>query len=943
MNPTNGQHGDIIDTVTDGAEQTLVPVAAINPPPIPPPKDGAGEWPIFISYRRGPTSSEIAKWLKEELEREPLEAVNGQVFQLNVFVDALEPVHGDFQKYLVPHLQHSRMLIVITDTGASRRRGTGIDYLFDELDWWAKHRAKTAPILLDTDRISAATLIAREPQFQSWGKSSWLECYWNEWSAGTPSKLQQEQLRLLRVIRESIRTYGHDIHLAEVRRLRRMLRWVLGIALIAILSTIGVGGLARQLYSTLVTSESRRYGMSINGARFAINSEDYAAARTTLAECPKSQRQWEWNHLWIKADSSDQQWFAHSEGAHGIVFSLDEKKLYSVGHDGCLKAWEVATGRELFRVCLPLPPTRPGNEAIEAMLREAGVKPTPVRFGPLALSPDGTLLAAGTSRGALKLWRASNGEDVATVENAHEQSILEMAFVSNEILLTGSQDGTLFAWDLKSTPPTSRLIREFSNPLTFCLSEDRTRLAISTSRSSEVNSPSTAILFSLDKDLTLQQLRRGRISPDLVSSLVYFGENHGVVAADYQGDLIFMPESDLAPEVRPAIPTRLKGSELLLALASTRDGKLVASGAKDGRILLWNAAEKRVIRVLPGHQGGVDRLCFSNSGVRLASASDDGEIRIWTTTDSSATEQTLALDFDCWAMSVRPGGKSFAVAGHAGKVRIFSASDCSEMNQGQSEPEQRIDWLQYSPDGNLLVSIDLQGKLGVWNSTTLTMTAIDSNEWTAKQAYFNPAGNIVALFDDGAVRTLNANDFSQISEIVTAIPNTDPNSNPVQVICPLFPLRSTPKSDWCLALARTNGPIEIVSQAGKLSQMLTPVLSGVQCMSFSVDGRLLAVVSFDELICWDLYDRRVVVRIAKPHEKPIRTLVFSPDSRRLCTGSEDSTCKMWDLDEGILLFQCEPLNGIVHGLGFLKHGRDLVIAPCDSSIRILRSELIPRD
>ena len=919
------------ENLVDDANNVLkVNLVTPTAPPIAPPKQGTGEWPIFISYRRSPLTSEIAKWLKEELEKEPIESVSGQVFRLNAFVDSLEPVHGDFQKYLVPHLEHSRMLIVITDSGSARRHTTSRDYLYDELDWWARKRPKTAPILLDTDRRSAAALVTNEKQFKSWGKSSWLECYWTEWQTN-PSVFQRESGRLLRVIRESVRTYGHDIHLAEVRRLRRLLNWVIRFAAVTTLAAIGIGVLAFQLNRTLATSEARRYGLSTNTGALAIKNEDYASARTALGESPHSLRGWEWRHLWRKSDSSEKNWMAHPDGARGIVFSRDEKTLYSTGRDGCLRAWNVDNGLERFTVCLPIEP-RPGDEAIQAVLLKAGIKPKPAVFGPIALSPNGEILAAGTARGALTFWNATDGRQIAVVDSAHEQSILEVVFASNETLLTAGQEGTLLAWDLKSTPPRSRIIDVNEQPVLFSLSADRARLATAVSRMSEADSPTTATFFSVDKELNITRLRGGRVSPDLVSSIVYAGPNHSVVAADFQGNLIYLEENNKTPNVKSAVSPRLKGIDAILSLTATSDGTILASGAKGGTIKLWNVANKSLLRVLPGHKSGVSRLCFSHSGTKLASAADDGEIRLWSVLNSAAAEQIIRLDFDAWAMSIHPDGATFAVSGHEGIICFFNGADGTEIGRAHSDNQSRIDWLQYSPDGRSMVSIDEFGKLMIWKTKEKTGKSIElPQETKIKQAFFNPDDKLIVLVEPGVMETWDPSEPPQSRQ------TSDEIVNPIRVLLPIVQIDCASNPIWHLAMARQDGLIEFVNKQGKISSKLSTPLVEITCLAATSDGHLLAAANSDELICWAMSSRSQVMRIKRPHESPIRSLAFSPDSHRLCSGSEDSTCKVWDVDQSIGLYQTDVLEGIVFGVGFLNDGCNLLITPCDSSVHILRT------
>jgi WD40 repeat protein len=76
----------------------------------------------------------------------------------------------------------------------------------------------------------------------------------------------------------------------------------------------------------------------------------------------------------------------------------------------------------------------------------------------------------------------------------------------------------------------------------------------------------------------------------------------------------------------------LKGHrERIYALAFHPDGKLLASGANDNTIRLWDL-ESGIERLeLRGHENYVHGLSFSPDGSTLASASGDNTVRLWST------------------------------------------------------------------------------------------------------------------------------------------------------------------------------------------------------------------------------------------------------------------------------------------------------------------------
>jgi hypothetical protein len=199
------------------------------------------EWDIFLSYRRSALTEKVARWLQNELQKEPVESTTGQRFDLDVFVDVTEPHRPDFQRNLTPILEHSRALIILADAGATRRKSE-CDYLYQELDWWADHRKKTPFIVLQLDSISGSSLL-NDPKFKDnkWDKVNCLDCFFEDWES-QPDTGKLSKSELLAKLRESIRDYGQVIHHEEVEKLkqRALIAWTLAAAALLALVVAGV-------------------------------------------------------------------------------------------------------------------------------------------------------------------------------------------------------------------------------------------------------------------------------------------------------------------------------------------------------------------------------------------------------------------------------------------------------------------------------------------------------------------------------------------------------------------------------------------------------------------------------------------------------------------------------------------------------------------------------
>ncbi|KAG8707355.1 pre-rRNA processing protein [Ceratobasidium sp. 395] len=66
----------------------------------------------------------------------------------------------------------------------------------------------------------------------------------------------------------------------------------------------------------------------------------------------------------------------------------------------------------------------------------------------------------------------------------------------------------------------------------------------------------------------------------------------------------------------------------VLALALSFDGRYLASGGRDKRILVWDVKEDRVVKVFEGHKDAVTALSFRKNSLQLYSASLDRTIKL---------------------------------------------------------------------------------------------------------------------------------------------------------------------------------------------------------------------------------------------------------------------------------------------------------------------------
>jgi WD40 repeat protein len=78
--------------------------------------------------------------------------------------------------------------------------------------------------------------------------------------------------------------------------------------------------------------------------------------------------------------------------------------------------------------------------------------------------------------------------------------------------------------------------------------------------------------------------------------------------------------------------------------------------------------------------------------------------------------------------------------------------------------------------------------------------------------------------------------------------------------------------------------------------------------------------------------------VFKGHANGVRSISFSPDGKRLATGSEDRLVKIWDADTHQELITFKGHSDHVYSVAFSPDGRTLATGSRDKTAQIWRSD-----
>jgi WD40 repeat protein len=243
-----------------------------------------------------------------------------------------------------------------------------------------------------------------------------------------------------------------------------------------------------------------------------------------------------------------------------------------------------------------------------------------LRGGPsaLAFAGDGKTLASGRTDSQVQLWDVSGTEPRPRAElSGHTYRPFALAFTPNaKMLVTGCFDPTLRLWDLRGREPDgwSLFTGEGAGPYhvaSLAISRDGRLLATASAVGRRI-----LRVWRIDGNL-LEELDL----PELKAQHTAFSPERNTLA--FCGDgfaLLWDFEKD-----RPRERARLKVDATVNALAFGPDGATLAAGTKDGKVLLWDAAQAKSVQDW-AFPVAVNALAFAPDGRHLAVGAADGRI-----------------------------------------------------------------------------------------------------------------------------------------------------------------------------------------------------------------------------------------------------------------------------------------------------------------------------
>jgi RNA polymerase sigma factor (sigma-70 family) len=571
----------------------------------------------------------------------------------------------------------------------------------------------------------------------------------------------------------------------------------------------------------------------------------------------------------------------------------------------------------------------------------------------------------------------------------HGGTVYQVAFSKDgkALVSASAADGTIRLWDAATGAERRRFRGDGNGFWTVALSPDNKTVA-----SGEGNQ---LRLWDL---ATGQEVRRfpghrgkdpASNAPGQVHRVAFSPDGTLLASLSYNEAAVRLWEVATGKELRQ-FPGRMAGS--IRAFAFSPDGKTLAGGDTDRRVLLWDVATARVVRVIGGHAGPVFGVAFSADGKMLATAAVgeedehvlaisnrtvvhlwdastgkelrrirahgdrpgiafspdgrllatvkdgwEGTIRLWDVASGKELRRLHGQASAVFSLAFAPDGKTLAAAGMGNMVRLWDVASGKERRpaDGHCGPVQAV---AVSPDGRLLASASpYDPEVRLWDAATgAPLARLARDESRVRSLAISPDGRLLAA--GGTDRQIRLWDLATRRELRRW--QLDEGGDVGHVFFSPDGKRLV-SQNWSRGNSRNVVRLWEVSTGKELVNFLVS-RTGITCLALSPDGKLLAAGSRatadppdGAIHLWELATGKERGQLAG-HRGPVSAVAFSGDGRTLASTGADRTVRLWDLLTGEQVWRSEEQPGRREPscLAFSPDGTTVATGGPDPTVRL---------
>lgn len=600
-------------------------------------------------------------------------------------------------------------------------------------------------------------------------------------------------------------------------------------------------------------------------------------------------------------------------------------------------------------------------------------------------SPDGKLIASGSTDTSVKIWDATTGQEMRTLWGDSGE-ISSVAFdPKGSRFVSASITGAIKVWDVTVGKEILTLAGHSSSVTSASFSPDGKRI----------------ISSAIGRIISSAIGGRKKVRFDKDDTIKLWDATTGEHLQTFVGHTDAVEQVTFSP-----------------------DGTKIASASSDSTVKLWDVGTGQVKHTLEGGAGAVRSVAFSPDGMRIATGGND--VKLWDVNSGEAVRTHTGSSASVASLDFSPDGRLITFANSDGTMSLLDLTVNSnrliqvglsiaipkvdkatkDVQFAQKGTEHYFTSVAFSPDSTRIVTANNDHTVKLWDATDVQGSGWhpepDRGSWRNDvfQVAFGQDGSQITATTtsigggtDALKRTCKLWDTVSGNELCTLQLQSEvsdkselqfhsfsPNGKYVLLYLSRTPPPLVAEADrWILFDASTgltlrtfrddfsavsydggrptpgwglsrravssdgtktatfcdDGRVKLLDTlSGKPICVLRGFMNATTSLAFSIDGTKIATASVDGPIkLWDaLTGQELNTLQGSPEE--VTSLSISPDGTRIASGLSDNTIKIWDATTGQQLIVLKGHSGPVSSIAFSPDGERMISASLDGTIKL---------
>ena len=390
-----------------------------------------------------------------------------------------------------------------------------------------------------------------------------------------------------------------------------------------------------------------------------------------------------------------------------------------------------------------------------------------------------------------------------------------------------------------------------------------------------------------------------------------------------------------APELLPLI----WHNDRINAIDISPNGKYLITASDDFTLIVKDADTGASLMQLMGHSGKVIDVKFNNIDNSTAySIAEDNVLIVWDLINAEK-KHSITIGEKVLSFSIDDNGYRAACGTNSGLVLI-------DLQNGKVE--NRLETLFFKLTGKIInnVAIDPKGekvistvynKIKIWDYNSGRLIGeFKSPEPNLRQIQFSNNGNeIISIADDDKILFWQSDTFELLRKIPgqDAIKKFGEDADAIKGYC-------ITKNDSLLASFSQSGKILLWDLfSGDTICTIQDPLDTLEKLIFSPKGHLLYGSGYNSIKVYSIKHQALLdfwktgsILDAKDESVMLSDSKLSPDNRFLATGTWGGEIIIWDLMDGMLKHRFKGHNSVIQRLDFNHDGNYLLSGSLDSTL-----------